>query len=143
VKRTLLRRFSRLQARTPIRRSKPMRQRAPKRKDRGELDDPDYLDYIRTQPCRAPGLPLHPGGDPHHARHEESGRGVGARLKSHDHRAISLCRRCHGDIAALSGAFKGWTREMVHVFVDRQIVEQRAEYLRSESGGDVCKAMAF
>jgi hypothetical protein len=130
LKRTLLRRYSRLESRTPMRRSKPMRQRSRKPRDRGALDDPAYLTYLRAQPCRAPGLPPHQGGDPHHARHQADGRGVGAGLKSRDHRAISLCREHHADIHALAGPFKGWDKARVHAWVEVQIAEQRADYLR-------------
>jgi hypothetical protein len=118
------------------RRSRPMRQRSRKRKDRGDIDDPAYLAYLRAQPCRAPGLPPHAGGDPHHARHEASGASVGGKLKAHDHRAISLCREHHTDIDALSGPFKGWVRAQVHAWVDQQIAAQRADYLRWVAGSD-------
>jgi hypothetical protein len=113
-----------------------MRQRSPKKRDRGELDDPAYLAWIRTRYCRAPGLNPHAGGDPHHAKHDELGNSVGAKLKSHDHRAISLCRQHHRDIDGLAGPFRGWTRAMVHAWVDQQIAELRAEYLEFQADHD-------
>jgi hypothetical protein len=109
-----------------------MRQRSPHRRDRGEKDDPDYLAWLRLQMCRAPIAP-HPGGDAHHARHDEHGASLGGHLKAPDRRAISLCRCCHNDLHALAGPFKGWTRKGVRDFVDAQIAQQRAEYLRQQN----------
>ena len=123
-----------LKSKTQLRRKTPLRARAfarhpQQKRDRGEHDDPAYLDYLRRQLCRAPGLPPHPGGDPHHVRHQPSGGGVGLCLKAPDARAISLCRRCHNDIDALAGAFKGWDRARLHAWLEAQIVDQRAAYL--------------
>jgi hypothetical protein len=129
MKRSPLKRKAKLRQVQPLRRLHPMRQQTLVKRDRGDLDDPAYLDYIRAQMCRAPGLPTHKGGDPHHARHDERGAGIGANLKAHDHRAISLCREHHTDIDAFSGPFKGWDKQRMHAWVDEQIAKQRAAYL--------------
>ena len=123
VKRTPLRRYTRLEARTPIRHS------APRPRDRGELEDPAYLAHLRTRPCRIPGCPN--SSEAHHLRHDENGAGLGARIKD-DRRAISLCHTHHVEwlhampwrLRALLGCddLKAWQ--------DEQLAIQRAEYLR-------------
>src|SRR5512140_3020662 len=123
MKRTPLRRRSRLRSRKPLRRSR-IKPRSTKRYRPPEYIDEPYLAYLRLRPCRVTWIGLHDGGDPHHARHTASGASVGANMKD-DRRAISLCRTCHGCIDELSGPFKGWTRARVHAWVDDQIALQR------------------
>jgi len=55
--------------------------------------------------------------------------------KSHDHRAISLCRACHGHIEQRTGPFAGWTRETVRLWEDQQADSLRAVYLAEETSG--------
>ncbi len=128
MKRSPLRRRARLR-RTPMaRRRRPLRQRSPNRRPRPDAD-PAYLTWLRRHACACPQLPRHPGGDPHHPRHELGGGAVGANLKSSDHRAVPLSRQHHRDIHALAGPFRGWTKQQVHDWLDVKAVELRAEYL--------------
>ena len=134
MKRTPLRRtgFKR-RARKPMARGKRIRARRPTPRTRPEgYEDPGYLSYLREQPCRAPATATHwgPGhlSDPHHLRHLPSGASMGAHVKD-DRRAISLCRRHHGDIEFGTGPWKGWTRDEIKAFENEQVAEQRATYL--------------
>jgi hypothetical protein len=142
VKRTQLRRFTRLKVRAPMRRSHPLRMRSPHRKDRGELDDPAYLAYLRAQPCRVPGCSRQ--AVPHHLRHDERGASLGARIKD-DRRAISLCELHHtGDMGIHSVPWK--LRELLGCddlkgWQDARLEEQRADYLR-ETDNQQRKAIA-
>jgi len=92
-------------------------------------EDPEYLAWLRLRKCSAPGPP-HWGGDAHHPRHDETGP-VGMSLRAHDHRAISLCRACHGHIEQRTGPFAGWSRERVRCWHDEQAARSRAIYLAS------------
>jgi hypothetical protein len=52
-------------------------------------------------------------------------------MRGHDHRAIPLCRKCHMDLHALKGPFRGWQKQQVRDWVDARIVDSRAKYERS------------
>jgi hypothetical protein len=119
-----------------------MRQRSPRRRPNLN-EDPDYLAWLRLQPCRAPGLPTHWGSghrcDPHHARHDEHGNSLGANIKD-DRRACSLDRQHHRDVEQRTGPFKGWTRARAQAWENQQIAAQRGQYeaerQRSDSPAD-------
>lgn len=117
----MLARRAGLHARKSIRRKR----KEPRRRPPEYIDEP-YLAHLRLRPCRRCGCSA--PNDPHHARHDEHGRSLGAHMKD-DRRAISLCRICHGCIDELSGPFKGWTRARVHEWMNTQIADQRAQYL--------------
>lgn len=87
-------------------------------------EDPDYLEWIRRQPCCVPGCGK--AAEAHHPRHA-----VGLAQRAHDHRAIPLCPEHHGaGIHRLtSGFFKGWSREQVRAFCDREGARFRERYL--------------
>jgi hypothetical protein len=135
VKRTPLRRLTRLASRTPIRRHRTTP------RDRGGLADPAYLAYLRDQHCRVPGCPHRSVA--HHLRHDEHGAAIGGRIKD-DCRAISLCRLHHtGDLGIHTAPWK--LRELLgcddlQVWQDAMLAEQREIYLR---GGADFEAMAF
>jgi hypothetical protein len=114
---------------TPLRTRRPMRKRRATSRRQTRVRDEAYLAWLRTLPCCCPQLPVHPGGDPHHPKHRPEGGGVGAGLKADDHRAVPLSREHHTDIDALSGPFKGWTRDQVHAFLDSTAAWLREVYL--------------
>lgn len=76
-------------------------------------EDPDYLDWIRRQPCAACGRAA--PSEPHHPRHN-----VAMGRRAHDHRAVPLCGlTCHvPGIHALAGRFAGWTNTRVAAWCD-------------------------
>jgi len=53
--------------------------------------------------------------------------------RSHDHRAVPLCRRCHEDIEQHRGAFAGMSKEQVAEWLDAKGAELRRRYLALES----------
>lgn len=147
MKRTALRRRTKLKARAPMRRTRIRQSRltplelvepeelvylgsAPL--DRGELNDKPYLAWLRVQPGRSPDGVTRPPSVAHHARHTSTGASVGAHVKD-DRRAISMSVANHAHIHGLTGPFKGWTKSSVRLWVDAQIAEQRAEYARTQS----------
>jgi hypothetical protein len=91
------------------------------RRDRGELDDKRYLDFIRRQRCCACGaLPIS------HAHHVT---GAGMALKAADRDAIPLCARCHADLHEFRHAFHV-SREVREAWQRKQVDEHRALYAR-------------
>ena len=123
MKRSHLRRL------TPLRRLRPIRQRARKPRDRGEYSDPAYLAWLRDQPCRVPGCRRR--AEAHHLRHDERGAALGAHVKD-DRRAISLCHWHH--LERLHWAPHLLRLELavddLREWQDLQLAEQRGEYLR-------------
>ena len=86
-------------------------------------EDLDYLRWVGRQLC-ACGCGRQ-SGPPHHPRHD-----VGLALRAHDHRAIPLSPKCHESIHRLTfGSFKGWSREQVRAFCDREGARFRERYL--------------
>lgn len=60
--------------------------------------DPDYLDYVRTQPCILCGVQHR--SEAHHAK---VGQNIAVAMKTEDFRAIPLCHKCHLGIAHQEG----------------------------------------
>jgi hypothetical protein len=117
-------RASSLRARQPMRRWRGAPRRRPP-----EFDDEEFLEFLRHQRCRVTWWHEHARRiDPHHARHDEHGRSLGANMKN-DKRALSLCRWCHRCIDRQQGPFKEWGRDRVRAWVDEQIAQQRADFL--------------
>ena len=85
-------------------------------------EDPDYLAWVRRQRCAVPGCES--SSEAHHPRHD-----VGLGLRAHDHRAIPLCHQHHAELHGLCGYFKGWSREQVRAFCERESAATRARYL--------------
>jgi len=103
--------------RTPIKR----RRRKPR-----PVDDPVYLDWLRSRPCRVCGARV---TSPHHRL------GAGMALRAPDREAMDLCgdgvRGCHGSIHSLMwGPFAGWTREQRRAFEDEAVRQLQREYER-------------
>lgn len=83
-----------------------------KRKSR---PDPEFLAFVRSQPCCACGAE-----PPNHAHHEIlNGRGKGQ--KAPDARTLPFCFRDHDDFHLIRGKFRGWTREQRQVFQSSEI----------------------
>lgn len=102
-------------ARTPLKRGKPIRRKAPRRLKR-DTSDPAYLDLVRRLPCAA----FYLGGSciepiqAHHPRHLAGG----ISLKAPDAVAVPLCLKHHGCLHSLNGPFKGWTKKHLHEWQD-------------------------
>ena len=77
-------------------------------------EDDAYRAAVTRLPC---SMCQRPG--PNQCHHAKQGTGKGQR--AHDHRSMSLCLRCHHDRHALSGSFKGWTRDRIREWEDIQI----------------------
>lgn len=73
--------------------------------------DPDYLEWVRTQPCAValfPFLGATPCRGPIEAHHPI---GAGMALKNADREAFALCQQHHvPEFHALKGAFYGWLK---------------------------------
>lgn len=128
--------------RSPLRRKTRLSpKRAAVRRSSRVLDEA-YLAWVRLQPCsisrwidrneghvcpstRFYGSSFTCSGptDPDHKR-----QGVGAGKRASDRDAWPVCRRHHGDRHALTGVFKGWTREQMREFIDARIAEANAAY---------------
>ena len=78
-------------------------------------EDEAYRQAVKRLPCCMCGKP--PLNEAHHHRHA----GAGGGQKAHDHLSMPLCLRCHHDLHALSGAFKGFTREMITEWQDKRV----------------------
>ena len=123
----MLKRKTRLQARTPLRRKQPLRAKpAAPRSRPPEYVDLEYLAWLRTQACRVTGLRTRVVA--HHARHDENGASLGRNIKD-DRRAISLTWEAHQDRHAGLGFFRGMRRHEIHKWEDLWIERQRAEFL--------------
>lgn len=102
----------------------------------GEL--PEYLAWVRKQPCAQCGTRLQIEG--HHATHGDTvapgeqrpAKSVGARRgkgqRAHDHFLIPLCLKCHAALHRLSGPFKWWTKRELRGWQDSQVATHRAHY---------------
>lgn len=83
-------------------------------------EDKDYTDWLRAQPCNQCGKQA--GCDPHH----RTGAGMG--MRSHDHKAIPLCRTCHTEFHAGSGFFKSLDKQGKRDYQDEAIERCRRSY---------------
>lgn len=121
-----------LRRKTAIRRWTRIRPRRAKPR-RGRIEDPDYLAWLRRQPCQVPaalGAAAGPCGgriDPEHKR-----EGVGGGRKADDKDAWSCCRRHHRQRHrknAADSAFRHMSPEQLNAFIVERIAEARARYL--------------
>jgi hypothetical protein len=123
----MLKRKTKLQARTPLRRKQPLLAHPELPRTRpSEYVDLEYLAWLRTQACRATGLSRRIVA--HHARHDANGASLGRNIKD-DRRAISLTWEAHQDRHAGRGFFRGMRRHEIHEWEDLWIERQRAEFL--------------
>lgn len=77
-------------------------------------DDLAYRRRVAALPCcRCGAAP--PSQTHHHTQH----RGRGQR--SSDRYAMPLCIPCHECLGALSGPFRGWTKERLRAWQDRMV----------------------
>ena len=86
-------------------------------------EDSAYLEYIRRQPCCAPGGECSGGVQAHHDRHQ-----VGLALRAHDRRTIPLCAGHHRELHSMSGVFATWTGPQLREWVADRIAEHQARY---------------
>lgn len=117
-----------LQRRTALKRSSKLKRARMKRRAtyRRPGADAVYLDWIRRQPCAAPGCTRKPPSEAHH----HSLLGAGMARKAPDRFAMPLCRFCHHDLHALRGPFKGWCREQLKRWQDEQCALYQAAFAR-------------
>ena len=90
-------------------------------------EDHAYLAWVRAQPCAARALgPCWGGIEAHHDRDM-----TGLALRSHDHRAIPLCRRHHQHVdQAARGIFSGKTRDERRDFFEAALFDTRERWER-------------
>ena len=86
-------------------------------------EDSAYLEYIRRQPCCAPGGECSGGVQAHHDRHQ-----VGLALRAHDRRTIPLCAGHHRELHSMSGVFATWTGPQLREWVADRIAEHQARF---------------
>lgn len=87
-------------------------------------EDPDYTNWLRQQPCNQCGSQR--GCDPHHRT------GAGMAMRSHDHKAMPMCRGCHTQFHAGSGFFKSLDRQGKGDYQDEAIERCRRVYMSSK-----------
>lgn len=115
--------------RTPLKRGKPLARTGglsrktrlkPKRAKprRGRLVDDAYRAWVATLPCARCSRASSPRW-PNHAHHNTFGRGKGQ--KTNDTQCLPLCHLHHGELHALNGAFKGWTRDELRAWQAEQV----------------------
>lgn len=114
--------------RTPLRRRGPLRARrrlSPKRSKprRGPNRAPAYVEWVRTQPCRAASTGVCRG--PVHAHHAGE-RGLGQRAD--DLSCIPLCAQHHRDWHDCAGGFRGWSQLMRWAWATKAIADTQAAH---------------
>ncbi len=90
-------------------------------------EDKDYIDWIKQQPCNQCGK--QGSCDAHHKT------GAGLAMRSHDHLAMPLCRACHTEFHASSGAFKKMEKQARRDYQDEAIERCRRVYNASKGPG--------
>ena len=100
------------------------------------------LDWIRAQPCCAPGnrraFPRFGRVCAHHSTYDRA-----LSRKTSNDQTMPLCCRHHGDFHGLTGAFKGWVRDQLRAWQSEQAAryqelwDKRAERERvaEQTGG--------
>jgi hypothetical protein len=127
-------RRSPLKSRTTLERSsrlstlRPMRKRRSRPRRSSRIIDEPRLTWMREQPCCACGRPL--SSVPHHSRHDDDGRPVGAGRKANDDRTMPLCWDCHVLLHARNGRFRHID---VLAWENEQIAQARAAYLSQQA----------
>jgi hypothetical protein len=105
------------------------------------LEDPDYLNWIRRQPCCVCECTTE-RREAHHSTfgptsaYEEMpsallrGRGKGQR--AHDSWSMPLCAKHHRQLHQLCGHFAGWHKEQLRDWQTAQVHEHRKRYLDND-----------
>ena len=89
-------------------------------------EDPEFIRWLRLQPCALATFCGDRSGPPHHARHN-----VGGGQRAHDSRAIPLCPKHHDDFHDGAGPFLGWDRQQRRDWMDQQIERWNNAYVRA------------
>lgn len=84
-------------------------------------EDKKYTAFLRQQKCHMVGHGKCLGAL--HVHHAQGRKGLGT--KNHDHTGKPLCTGHHTQRHALSGPFKGWTKDRI-----RQWEEETSAYYR-------------
>lgn len=115
-------RRSRLRARKSLRRRKRVNPRRATPRRSHAVKDESFKAAVRLLPCCARYMgPCRGHVDPHHAGDD---RGLGQ--KASDDTCIPMCRKHHTEIEDVTGAFKGWIKEMLRSWQDEKIAATRA-----------------
>lgn len=102
-----------MRRKTPIRRKTWLRSRRPTDRRSTRVRDPEYMAWIRRQPCAASALsPCHGRVEADHTGR----RGYGQR--AHDATCIPLCHSHHMQRADFSGPFKTWDQYHMRRWLD-------------------------
>lgn len=89
------------------------------------LREPEYLQWVRQQPCAMLGHGECLGAM--HAHHPTGRKGMGT--KRADSEAYALCTKHHTERHALSGPFKNWKKRDVRDYEAAQSQALREEFL--------------
>lgn len=111
---SVLRRRQALRARAKL--------RAKRRKERGDADNEEYLEFVRSLPCCAPNKEEHPCFGRIEAHHR-TGAGMGK--KARDDETMPLCSLHHSDLHEFTGTFSGWPRDHRSFWQLQQIARTR------------------
>jgi hypothetical protein len=92
-------------------------------------EDPEYLKWLRQQPCDVfDGTCMGPI-----EAHHSTGRKRGIGTKNHDHTCIPLCHKHHvHDFHMHSGHFRDWDREKRAAWQFERSTEYRCRYLAKD-----------
>lgn len=87
-------------------------------------ESPDYLMFVRCQPCRMwMNDPCEGKVEAHHA-----GRDRGLSQRAHDSTAIPLCHKHHRNWHDASGPFRHFKKRDRRAWADRQVAWTRAQW---------------
>ena len=116
-------------ARKPLRRSRPMRKRAPRRLSRPG-SHPEYLAWVREQPCWFTGALFSACEGRIHAHH--AGRKPGVGMKADDLTAIPLCAKHHRAWHDMTPPFSGMNKLERFAWSERIIAHYQELYAGAE-----------
>lgn len=98
-------------------------------------EDPEYLAWLRQQPCAFVECQCPAELGPTQAHHHTRGGGFNKRgkgQKAHDHEAFPLCLKCHRRFHDAAGPFRDWNKATRNEWQDRQVAHYRAVFTDGE-----------
>ena len=84
-------------------------------------EDKEYTDWLRMEPCCAPGC----GATPVQVHHLT---GAGISLRNHDHHGMPLCKEHHDALHQVCGPFRQWSLKERQSWQRTQILIHRLRY---------------
>lgn len=135
-----------LRRRKPLRRSRSIRKRIPRRVQRMTAEDRAYRDWVHRQPCV--GIAAFPPArdrfgligldgiatmhvcceDSVQQSHDRAGAGVA--MKAPERRSVAMCHCLHREWEEHTGRFAGWSKEQRRAFMNNHIAEANAKFDR-------------